>query len=111
MATERAFVADHVRLRFAARARHDELRNGRSLRPHGAEAKHRAAAGRMPLAGPVMVVVVAIPGHRNVMRMYCRSASVIVLMRISRLIARMVALHHYVGEIEIARDGVIDASR
>lgn len=95
VATEHAFVADYVRLRLAARARHDVIRNGGSLRPHGTEAKHRAAAGRMPVAGPVLVVV-AIPGHRNVMRMRCRSGSVIVLMHISGLIALMLALRGYV---------------
>ncbi len=95
MATERAFVADHLRLRLAARTRHDELRNRRSLRPHGAEAKHRATAGCMPVAGPVLLVV-TIPGHRNVMRMGCRSGSVIVLMRIAGPIALMVAQHRYV---------------
>ena len=101
MATERAFVADHVRLCLAARAWHDELRNRGSLRPHGAEAKHRATAGCMPVARPVLLVV-TIPGHRNVMRMRGRSCSVIVLMRTAGLIALMVARHRYV---EGDRDG------
>jgi len=72
MATERAFVADRVGLGLATRAQHDELRNRRNLRPHGAEAEHGAAADRMPVAGPVtkpVLVVVAIAGQRNVVRM------------------------------------------
>ncbi|WP_271601121.1 hypothetical protein [Bradyrhizobium sp. CCBAU 45384] len=76
MATERAFVADHVRLGFATRARHDELPNPGRLRRHGGEAEDRAAAARMPVAGSILVVI-TIPGHRNVMRMNRRSDRVV----------------------------------
>lgn len=87
---ERTRVADHIRLRFTARMRHDELRNRGSLRRHGAEAQHRAAAGGMPVARPALIVV-AIPGHRNVMRMHSGTFIVRVLMR--GLIGRMLALN------------------
>ncbi|SFH73697.1 hypothetical protein SAMN04487925_101257 [Bradyrhizobium sp. cf659] len=92
--TERTFVADHIRLRLTARVRHDKLRNRRRLRRHGAEAQHRAAAGGMPVARAVLIVV-TIPGHRNVMRMYRRSGTfiVLVLMRMRGLIGRMRALN------------------
>lgn len=87
---EGALVADHARLRLAARARHGVLRDDGSLRPHGAEAKHRAATGRMPVTGPVLIIV-AIPGHR--MRMHRRPGIIIVLVRIHGPIGPMVALH------------------
>ena len=97
--TERAFVTDHIGLRLAARARHHELRDGGHLRRHGAETQHRAAAGRMSIAGLVLVVL-AISGHSHVMRMRRRSGiSLIVLMvvRMRGLIGRMLAGNPCIG--------------